>query len=420
MTMNASALKTALCRSIDDRRDEFIELLRAFLRIRSVNPPGDMREAADFVRGILDGFGVPHRTLAAREDMPNIVGRWEAGRPGRHLVLNGHMDVFPAEGEKLWAADIEGDRIVARGASDMKTGTLASILAYGLLHAHRDRLHGALTLTVVSDEQSGGRYGTKFLFDEHADAISGDCCLNGEPTGLDTLRFMEKGTLRFSLAATSLGGHGGYPHRAPNPIQQVTAAVHALYERYHRRLGDLPPEIDAILTAPETVAAADASLGVGAADNARRITVNAGIIQGGRKATQIPTECTAHLDMRFPVGVDRDAIRREIGELATGLGCTMQVNEDHSYPASSTDPFGEMATILRTNIKGLTGNDAPPVCSLGGTDARYWRWRGIPAVICGPSNISMGSDTENVTLDEAIAVMKLHTMCAADYLSRPE
>ena len=415
----SQALKDELAAIIDDRRDEFIDLLRDFLRIRSVNPPGDMREAADFVRGILDRFGVPHRTLAARDDMPNIVGRWDAAAPGRHLVLNGHMDVFPASGEKLWAADIDGDRIVARGASDMKTGTLSSILAYCLLYPYRDRLQGSLTLTVVSDEQSGGRYGTKFLFEEHEDVVTGDCCLNGEPTGLDTLRFMEKGTLRFSLAATSIGGHGGYPHRAPNPIQQITGAITEIYRRFHRTLADLPPEIDAILTSPESIAAADRSLGKGAADNARRITVNAGIIQGGQKATQIPTDCTAHLDMRFPVGVDRDAIRAELEALAAEFEVSLSVNEDHSYPASSTDPNGEMATILRDNIRALTGNDAPPVCSLGGTDGRYWRWRGIPTVICGPSNLSMGSDSENVTLDEAIAVMKLHAICAAEYLSRP-
>ena len=109
-------------------------------------------------------------------------------------------------------------------------------------------------------------------------------------------------------------------------------------------------------------------------------------------------------------------MRAELESIAAAHGCSMVVNEDHSYPASSTDPNGEMATILRGNIKDLTGNDAPPVCSLGGTDARYWRWRGIPAVICGPSNLSMGTDEEHVTLDEAITVFKLHICCAADYL----
>lgn len=417
MPADAAALKTEICRHIDDRRAEVIALLRDFLRIRSVNPPGDMREAAAFVRGILDRHGLPHRTLSCREDMPNIVARWDAARPGRHLVLNGHMDVFPVTDEALWAAEIRDGRIFARGASDMKTGTLASILTYCLLHPWREQLCGALTLTVVSDEQSGGRYGTRFLFERHADEITGDCCLNGEPSGLGNIRFMEKGTLRFSLSAQGPGGHGGYPHRANNPIQQVVAAVQAIYDRYHRKLAALPPEIDAILRSPESVAAADAILGQGAADNARRITVNAGIIEGGRKATQIPTGCTAHVDMRFPIGPDRDRVRQELVALAEEFGCTLTVNEDHSYPASSTDPFGEMAEILRANTKALLGMEAPPVCSLGGTDTRYWRWRGIPAVICGPSPLSMGTDSEHVTLEEAIGVLKLQAMCAADYLS---
>lgn len=418
MYSQTGPLKDELCRVIDARRDEFIELLRNFLRIRSVNPPGDMRVAAAFVRGVLDSYGVPHRTLACREDMPNIVGRWEAGKPGRHLILNGHMDVFPVTNEALWDAEIRDGKIYGRGTSDMKTGTLASILTYCLLYPHRETLNGALSLTVVSDEQSGGRYGTRYLFEEHEEIMLADCCLNGEPSGLGTLRFMEKGTLRFSLSAKGPGGHGGYPHRANNPIQQIVGAVNRIYERYHRKLAPLPQEFEAILKSPESVAAADECLGQGAADNALRITVNAGIIEGGRKATQIPTACVTHLDMRFPVGVDRDAMRAELEEIAREFDCAMVVNEDHSYPANSTDPSGEMATILRGNIRDLLGHDAPPVCSLGGTDTRYWRWRGIPAIICGPSPLSMGTDEEHVTLEEAIAVLKLHVSSAADYLEK--
>ncbi len=417
--MTAADLKASLCRHIDARRDDVIALLQDFLRIRSVNPPGDTREAADFVRGILDRFGLEHRTLAAREDMPNILSCWHAPVVGRHLVLNGHMDVFPVSDERLWAAEIVGDRIVARGASDMKTGTLASILTYGLLYPYRDRLFGKLTLTVVSDEQSGGRYGTKFLFENHEAEVAGDCCLNGEPSGLGNIRFLEKGTLRFSLSASGPGGHGGYPHRANNPIRQIVAATQALYDRYHLKLAAMPEEIVAVLRDPASIAAADAILGAGAADNALRITVNAGVIQGGRKATQIPTDASVQVDIRVPYGPDLDRLRAELPGLAAEFGCTLAINEDHSYPASGTEPDGEMALILRDNTKALLGIDAPPVCSLGGTDMRYWRWRGIPAVVIGPSGLSMGTDEEHVTIDEAIAVLKLQVMCAIDYLSVP-
>ncbi|WP_197062799.1 M20/M25/M40 family metallo-hydrolase [Bosea sp. UNC402CLCol] len=416
MTRDPAKLKAELLQAVDARRDEILALLQRFLRIKSVNPPGDTREAADFVRELLDKAGVPHRTEAFTPEMPNIIGRWETGNPGRHLVLNGHMDIFPVTNEKLWEAEIVDGKIMGRGAADMKTGTLASILTYCWLYPYRGWLNGALTLTVVSDEQSGGRYGTKFLFDNFESEMVGDCCLNGEPSGLSNLRFTEKGTLRFSLSAKSIGGHGGYSHRARNPIADVSRLVNLIYDRYHLKLATLPPEIDAVLTSPETIAAADHNLGKGAADIARRITVNVGIMQGGQKATQIPTHCIAHLDMRVPIGSDRDAIRADLEALAREADCEMVVNEDHSYPASLTDPFSEMANILRGNIRDLLGHDAPPVSSLGGTDTRYWRWRGVPALICGPSPISMGTDEEHATLEEVIAVMKLHIACAIDYL----
>lgn len=416
MSTDKAALKAELLQAIDQRRDEIVALLRRFLRIKSVNPPGDTREAAAFVRELLDAARVPHRTEAFVPEMPNIISRWEAGQPGRHLMLNGHMDIFPVTNEQLWEAEIIDGKIMGRGASDMKTGTLASILAFCQLYPHREKLNGALSLTVVSDEQSGGRYGTKFLFDAFGAEMEADCCLNGEPSGLANLRFTEKGTLRFSLSARSIGGHGGYAHRARNPIADVSRLVTGIYDRYHLKLAELPPDIDAVLTSAETIAAADLNLGKGAGDVARRITVNVGILQGGQKATQIPTHCIAHLDMRIPIGSDRDAIRADLEKLAREAGCEMVVNEDHSYPASLTDPFSEMANILRGNIRELLGHDAPPVSSLGGTDTRYWRWRGVPALICGPSPISMGTDEEHVTIDEAIAVMKLHVACAVDYL----
>lgn len=409
-------LKRQIVDLLEAGREEYLALLQDFLRIRSINPPGDMREACAFVCQILDRYGVPYEILHCREDMPNIVGKWEGGKPGKHMILNGHMDVFPAVEEHLWAAERVNGRITARGASDMKTGTLASILTYCLLYKHRAQLNGALTLTVVSDEQSGGRFGTRFLFEQHADRVTGDCCLNGEPSGLSNLRFMEKGTLRFSLAANGPGGHGGYPHRANNPIQQVIAAVHEIYERFHLKIADMPAEFARILDEPATIAAANRNLGHGAADIAKRITVNVGIIEGGYKATQIPGACKTHLDMRFPVGPDRDRALEELPRIAARHGCEMVINEDHSYPASSTDPYGDLANILRGNIKSLLGNDAPPVCSLGGTDTRYWRWQGIPALLCGPSPVSMGTNDEHVTIDEAMAVLKLHAMCAVDYL----
>jgi succinyl-diaminopimelate desuccinylase len=48
-------------------------------------------------------------------------------------------------------------------APDMKCGTTAAIFAYRYLHRLRDQLKGKLSLAVVSDEETGGRWGTRYL-----------------------------------------------------------------------------------------------------------------------------------------------------------------------------------------------------------------------------------------------------------------
>ena len=79
--------------------------------------------------------------------------------PGRHLVLNGHIDVFPVADATArdwsrdpWGGQIVDGKIYGRGVADMKAGTTASIFTYAYLHSVKAGLKGRLTLTAVSDE----------------------------------------------------------------------------------------------------------------------------------------------------------------------------------------------------------------------------------------------------------------------------
>ena len=78
----------------------------------------------------------------------------------------------------------------------MKCGTSASIWTYIYLHRLREELGGRLTLTCVSDEETGGTWGAKWLVENFPEEFRGDCMLNGEPSVPTMLRFGEKGTLR--------------------------------------------------------------------------------------------------------------------------------------------------------------------------------------------------------------------------------
>ena len=87
----------------------------------------------------------------------------------------------------------------------MKGGTSASFITYAYLHRIRDELKGKLTLTAVSDEETGGRWGTRYLLENHADECLGDCVLNGEPSSPQTVRFGERGALRVVITVTTPG-----------------------------------------------------------------------------------------------------------------------------------------------------------------------------------------------------------------------
>ncbi|MGH8431597.1 MAG: hypothetical protein ACREUF_14470, partial [Solimonas sp.] len=91
---------------LDSERERQLDFLRAFTRIDTCNPPGDTTRAADLFRAFLDQEGIAHRTEAPQEAAPNLIATFTGGAgEGRHLVLNGHLDVFPVGDRAAWTRD---------------------------------------------------------------------------------------------------------------------------------------------------------------------------------------------------------------------------------------------------------------------------------------------------------------------------
>lgn len=70
--------------------------------------------------------------------MPNLISVINTGRPGRHLMFNGHLDVMPAGNEpgwtdSPWSGKIADGKVWGRGTSDMKAGVTAMLFAYTYL-----------------------------------------------------------------------------------------------------------------------------------------------------------------------------------------------------------------------------------------------------------------------------------------------
>src|SRR3954452_12816749 len=151
-------LRDELLNRIAADRTEILRFMQDFVRIRSPNPPGDTRSAMAHVRALLDRHEIAYDIKVRDESMPNLVASRIFAEGTKHLVLNGHIDVFPVESELGWTYDPwEGELEVSvwgRGSDDMKVGTTASIMTFIYLSKLPVRLAGRLTLSVVSEEES--------------------------------------------------------------------------------------------------------------------------------------------------------------------------------------------------------------------------------------------------------------------------
>jgi succinyl-diaminopimelate desuccinylase len=411
--------KRQLAKWIDEDRDTIIAFLCDFVRAKSPNPPGDTTLAAAHVTRFLEARGLPFRVIAPQPTMPNIVGTFEGRRPGRHLVLNGHIDVFPADEKNErwthgpWSGAIANGKIYGRGVADMKAGTSASIFTYAYLYRVREHLKGRLTLTAVSDEETFGPWGARYLMEHHPE-VHGDCLLNGEPSSPLTIRFGEKGPLWLRFTTRTRGAHGAYTHLSPSATKIAARLIVDLEE-----LTTLEPSvpIDIADALAGAAAAIDEAQGPGAKDIIQRVTVNIGVIHGGQKVNMVPGTCWFEADVRLPPGLGKDAVLAKVRQILARYPDTTMEEINFSAP-SACDPNHEMVSILRANARALGRPDPAPIVSLGGTDARLWRQRGIPGLVHGPFPRGMAQADEHVEIEEYLHVVRMHVLSSFDYLSR--
>ncbi len=404
---------------IEAEQDTIIGFFQDFVRAKSPNPPGDTTEAVAHITGFLERSGVPFRLVDPQPTMANVVGTFEGAETGRHLVLNGHIDVFPvgedpaAEGwtKDPWGGEIAEGTLYGRGSSDMKCGTSASIWTYVLLHRLKERLKGKLTLTCVSDEETFGPWGARWLIANEAE-VRGDCCLNGEPSSPYTIRYGEKGPLWLKFTVKTRGGHGAYTNQSPSATMIAV-----------RLIRDLEALEDLSFTLPDNLMRAqaqgaevtDLAMGAGAAEIVPKVTLNIGTIRGGLKVNMIPGDCSFEADVRLPIGATKAAVLAEV-ETITAAYPEARFEELNFTEPSYCDPYGEMVEIIQNNVEQLRGFRPMPVVGLGGTDTRLWRHENIPAYVYGPFPSGMGSSDEQVPLEDFLHVVRTHVLSAYDYL----
>ena len=404
---------------IERDRDAIVRFLSQFVAIPSPNPPGDTRDAAAFLHAQIAELGAPVGYRTAKPEWPNVTGSFACAGGGPHLVLNGHVDVFPAGPASGWLRDpwsgaVADGKVHGRGVTDMKCGTAASVWTYVYLHRLREQLNGRLTLTCVSDEETGGTWGAKWLIDTFPDEFRGDCVLNGEPSTPGTIRCGEKGTLRVVFEVSTPGAHAAYTHLSRNAIAIASAIVRDLYTLEEIAVSQ-PSDIRHAIE--QSRATMDTVLGAGAGRILDRVTVSPGVIQGGLKINILPGHCRLEVDIRLPVGLTHAMVLGEIEKIVARYPeAKFSPVWSHSGEPSFCDPSHRMIGIVQSTVMRLTGRKPLPVVSLGATDCKHWRHRGVPAYVYGCTPNNMAKPDEWVDVEEYLHTVQTHALSAATYL----
>lgn len=425
--------KNELLAALEADRNQHISFLQAFIHAPSPNPPGDTRDAAAVISRYLQDRGINTDVTAPLAHAPNIISEFSGERSPietRRLILNGHIDVFPVGDGSGWTRDPwsgdvdESGYLHGRGGVDMKAGTAAVVIAYAYLHARRQHLRGELGLCAVSDEETGGKYGSKWLLQQDPERWKGTCMVNPEPTALNTVRFGEKGTLRLTFTVRTPSAHGAYLHQTKGAIRTAVPLIQDLISTVESTpVTELPPSLVAHLARPEVRAAFEAACGEGAADSLTSPTVNIGTIRGGLKVNMIPGECVFEADIRLPIGLPTSSVLGRIHKLLESHpAATMEIQEAASNPSNYSPHDHAMVKLLAKNAKAVAKLDNEPLAtpSLGATDGKFWRYLGAAAYEYGVSPASMGAENERVKIDEFLTVLHTIALSAWDYLDGPE
>ena len=400
------------------RCDQLIDFARRLIAVPSPNPPGSTQAvaaiAAELIRSAVPDADV--EIHASTDEISNVVARVRGDKPGRRIVLNGHLDTYPLGTELGWRFDplggvVKDGRLYGRGAADMKGGIAASMIAFAVLAEHRDLWSGEVVLTLGGDEESMGPLGTRYLMDNVPCAI-GDAAIIGDAGSPRVLRFGEKGFIWIEINAVGKAAHGAHVHLGCNAIDRLRSALDALSGLESLSV-TAPVEVaDAIAVARSI---SEPLSGAGESETLSRITVNVGKIDGGVSPNLIPATARAAADVRLPIGITTAEAE---AYLQNALGAIEGVSWHvfRQFEPNFTHPSEEIVTLGTSVAQEVLGAKPAINMRVGASDARWFRMAGIPTIVYGPTPYNMGGADEYALVSDLDVVAQVHALTAFRFL----
>lgn len=378
--------------------DELVELTQKLVRFQSVNPPGNELEIASYIGDLLAKEGLDVDVLEHGHGRGSLVGRLPGGEE-QGLLFSGHLDVVPAEGawrRDPFSGDIADGKIYGRGATDMKSGVAAMVVAASSVARSGLELTGPLYLGLTAGEEVDNLGARETLSRYEFGPVQ--AIFISEPTNNEVYT-AEKGALWIEIRTIGRAAHISRMEDGRNALMMMVPILAALDEL------DIPFERHALL------------------GEYRR---SPNVIRAGNNTNTIPAECIVRVDQRTLPGQDHGMLMKKIQDVIDSVAKTTvlpdfkaEVRVILDNPPLEVDyrhPALQMLFDIAARVNGR--KQAGPKGVGYFTDAvKFVPELNAPFAICGPGNPGLNHQADEwVSIGKLIDSARIYALAAAEYL----
>ncbi|ESO83653.1 hypothetical protein LOTGIDRAFT_197114 [Lottia gigantea] len=360
----------------EEKEDPAVTNFRRYLRIETVQPHPKYDEAREYFRGQAEELQLPFHTVELVKGKEMCIITWPGSDASlQSVMLYSHIDVVPVFKEHWkvdpFSADKIDGKIYARGAQDMKCVGVQYIEAVRRIKKENQKFKRTIHIIFGPDEEIGGLEGmAKFIdLDEFKKLNIGFSLDEGLANPEDYFRvfYGERSAWWVKVNIKGAPGHG-------STFIKNTAADK--FNKIVNKFLDLRAEQEKRLESDPNLRLGDVT------------SVNLTMVEGGVQVNVVPAEMTACFDVRIPPTVNLVEFEAKIDAWCKEAGDDITVEYLHKGNAShmaSTSPDDKWWSAFSTACQKLNIEIRPEIFPAG-TDSRYVRNLGIPALGFSPMN----------------------------------
>lgn len=383
---------------VDAHRIQAITFLQSYLQIPS--PTGSESAVSAYLESYLCKKKFDVEIVEKYPGRPNLLMNWYGGE-GKTLLFNGHLDVFPPTGNahrNPWSGEIKGDKIYARGATDMKAGNAAGILAISYLKEMGFVPNGTIKIGLNCDEEQGGEAGILYCIEKGLLKADFTICMEASE---NTVIVDTDGRIAWKISFKSNSWHAGTRLPQFDALYLAYKAIECILE-YDKKLLNERYFKD----------------GSGAVISVTAISAG----NNGETVNVHPKNAVIWVDRRYTTGESIESAEQEIRNVLNSVALlrgSFEIETLFAGPRLVIDPQDRDIQGCINAYETVFHKSIHPGRRCGAGDAgKLAVAYGQKVPQFGPGVYSvLGTDDEYVSLDQYIGFIKVYMLFISNYFS---